>query len=75
MHFPHGVVALAETTDPVEAAEAAGLRYVGEAEEAGPAIRRRRAGKGFSYVGPDGRPIHDRLVLARIKALTPTAKK
>jgi DNA topoisomerase-1 len=63
------VVAPAETTDPVESAEAAGLRYVGEAEEAGPAIRRRRSGKGFAYIGPDGRPIRDTQVLARIKAL------
>src|SRR5947209_380162 len=55
--------------DPVESAAAAGLRYVSDAEEAGPSIRRKRSGKGFSYVGPDGRPIHDKNELARFKAL------
>jgi DNA topoisomerase-1 len=69
LHCGLGVVTAAETIDPVESAEAAGLRYVGEAEEAGPAIRRRRAGRGFSYRGPDERPITDKQVLARIKAL------
>lgn len=34
-----------------------------------PGIARRRAGKSFSYVGLDGRPIHDPAILARIKAL------
>ncbi len=32
-------------------------------------IRRRRRDGGFSYRGPDGRPIRDRATLARIKAL------
>jgi DNA topoisomerase-1 len=34
-----------------------------------PGIRRRRAGKGFSYVGPGGRPIRDAGTLARIRSL------
>lgn len=34
-----------------------------------PGIRRKRAGKGFSYVGPDGRTIRDPRLLARIRAL------
>ena len=34
-----------------------------------PGITRRRAGKAFSYRGPDGRPIKDRTDLARIKRL------
>ncbi len=53
-------------TDPVESAKAAGLRYV---NDAGPGIKRKRAGKHFSYVGVDGKPIHDSKELTRIKAL------
>jgi DNA topoisomerase I len=34
-----------------------------------PGIRRFRRGRGFSYVGPDGRPVRDPEVLARIRAL------
>ena len=51
--------------NPVEAAKAAGLRYV----SGGPGIRRRRAGTGFSYVDPDGRRITDPDVLGRIRSL------
>jgi DNA topoisomerase-1 len=47
-------------------AQSAGLRYI---TDASPGIRRRRAGTGFSYVGLDGKAIHDREILARIKAL------
>jgi DNA topoisomerase-1 len=36
------------------AARAAGLRYV---NDAGPGIRRVRRGKGFSYLGPDGKAV------------------
>ena len=43
-----------------------GLRYV--SDEA-PGIRRRRRGRHFSYVGPDGRPVRDRATLARIAGL------
>jgi DNA topoisomerase-1 len=32
-------------------------------------IRRVRAGKGFRYLDPDGKPVHDRDVLARIRSL------
>ena len=53
-------------TDPEAAAAAAGLRYV---HDGGPGIRRKRAGKGWSYAGPDGKPIKDRAELARFKAL------
>jgi DNA topoisomerase-1 len=52
--------------DPVAAARAAGLRYV---TDAGPGIRRKRAGRGFSYRGLDGEPIRDPGELRRIKAL------
>jgi len=52
--------------DPVAAAKIAGLRYVSDAD---PGIRRKRAGRSFSYTGLDGRPIRDRETLARIKSL------
>ena len=47
-------------------ARAAGLRYVsGE----GPGISRRRRGKGFEYLGVDGKPVRDRRTLERIRSL------
>lgn len=52
--------------DPVESAEAVGLCYVSDTM---PGIRRRKTGTGFSYVGPDGRPIKDRAALQRIRSL------
>jgi len=52
--------------EPAESAQAAGLRYVSDAS---PGIRRRRAGRGFSYVGPDGRPVRDRATIERIRRL------
>ena len=51
---------------PVESARAAGLRYVSDTS---PGIRRKRAGKHFSYIGLDGKPVHDRQELQRIRAL------
>jgi DNA topoisomerase I len=54
------------STDPADSAQAAGLRYVSDVT---PGIRRRRAGTGFSYVGPDGRTIRDKPTLARIRSL------
>jgi DNA topoisomerase-1 len=51
---------------PPESAQAAGLRYV---TDAGPGIRRKRAGTGFSYVDADGRTIKDKATLARIRSL------
>ncbi|HUF11562.1 MAG TPA: hypothetical protein VMN78_00515 [Longimicrobiales bacterium] len=48
-------------------AKAAGLRYVTDAM---PGIGRRRHGRGFIYIGPDGRTIRDRATLERIRALT-----
>ncbi|HSE98802.1 MAG TPA: DNA topoisomerase IB [Blastocatellia bacterium] len=52
--------------DPVEAARSAGLRYVSDTK---PGITRRRAGKGFSYTGPDGKAVRDEETLKRIKSL------
>ena len=54
------------SSDPVESAQAAGLRYVSDAQ---PGIRRRRAGRGFGYVGLDGRALRDKATLARIRSL------
>src|SRR5579871_3172077 len=51
---------------PIAAARDAGLRYV---LDVAPGIRRRRAGRGFRYLGPDGQPLRDPKVLRRIKAL------
>ena len=44
----------------------AGLRYV---SDRGPGFRRRRAGRGFTYLDVGGAPIRERRVLRRIKAL------
>jgi len=44
----------------------AGLHYV---TDESPGIQRKRAGKGFAYVGPDGKPIRDAETLVRIKHL------
>lgn len=57
----------AETlADPEASAKAAGLRYVSDDM---PGIRRRAHGEHFAYVAPDGSPIDDEKVLARIKSL------
>jgi DNA topoisomerase I len=52
--------------DPIESAQAAGLRYVSDTT---PGIRRRRSGSGFSYVAPDGKVIKDAAEISRIKSL------
>ena len=52
--------------DPVESAKEAGLRYV---HDGMPGFRRRRAGRSFSYIGTDGRPIRDPSELRRIRSL------
>jgi DNA topoisomerase-1 len=52
--------------EPAEAAKAADLRY---ASDGRPGIRRRRSGKGFSYVASDGSTVRDRATLTRIRAL------
>jgi DNA topoisomerase-1 len=59
-------VTLEPTLDPAGAARSARLRYV---SAFGPGIRRRRAGKAFSYTGTDGRPLRDHDELARIRSL------
>jgi DNA topoisomerase-1 len=52
--------------DPPAAAAAAGLQYV---QDDGPGITRRRRGKGFQYLRPDGTSLTDEAELGRIKAL------
>jgi DNA topoisomerase I len=52
--------------DPADAAEAAGLNYVSDQE---PGIRRRKAGKGFTFVLPDGGKVTDAATLQRIRSL------
>ncbi len=54
------------STDPLESAAEAGLRYV---SGSGPCIQRVRRGKSFSYVGPDGKPLRDPKHLERIRSL------
>jgi DNA topoisomerase I len=52
--------------EPERSARAAGLRYVSDDR---PGISRRRRGRGFQYIGPDGETITDRDARARIEAL------
>jgi DNA topoisomerase-1 len=55
------------TRDPAAAdAAEAGLRYVTDAR---PGFTRRRAGRGFAYLDPDGRRITDDETLRRIRSL------
>jgi DNA topoisomerase I len=52
--------------DPVQSAKAAGLRYVSDTR---PGIQRKRFGKGFRYLDPNGAPLRDKDALARIRSL------
>jgi DNA topoisomerase-1 len=52
--------------DPIDSAKTASLRYVNDGT---PGIRRRPNGKGFVYVGADGKTICDPEELRRFKAL------
>ena len=52
--------------DPAQFAEQCGLIYVSDEE---PGIRRRRRGRGFTYLYPDGRVVKDRHALERIRLL------
>jgi DNA topoisomerase-1 len=55
----------ASVTAPEHAADA-GLRYVSDST---PGLHRLRHGKGFRYVGPDGKTLRDAQQRARIRAL------
>jgi DNA topoisomerase I len=50
----------------IETARSAGLRWVTDVQ---PGLRRVRAGRGFKYLQPSGRPLSDARALARIRAL------
>ncbi|HET8840631.1 MAG TPA: hypothetical protein VFN35_04150, partial [Ktedonobacteraceae bacterium] len=50
----------------LDSAEIANLCYVSDAS---PGISRRRRGKHFSYLTPDGKPLQQQAELERIKAL------
>jgi|KBSMisStandDraft_5_1062788.scaffolds.fasta_scaffold45470_3 DNA topoisomerase I len=52
--------------DPVESSRLAGLRYVTDSI---PGITRRRRGKAFQYFHPEGKPVRDKEILARVKSL------
>lgn len=58
-------IAIELVEDPVESAKAAGLRYV---TDRAPGIKRKKAGKGFTYAGAKGERIGEK-DLVRIKAL------
>ncbi|MET0531864.1 MAG: DNA topoisomerase IB [Microvirga sp.] len=55
-----------DVVDPRDAAETAGLLYVSDEE---PGIRRKKSGKGFTYLRPDGKKVADDATLKRIKSL------
>jgi DNA topoisomerase I len=55
-----------EVSDSAEVAKSAGLRYVSDMS---PGIKRKRVGKHFSYIGLDGKPIHDQEELKRIRSI------
>jgi DNA topoisomerase-1 len=63
---PEAAVSEGGVVDPVDAAQSAGLTYVNDDE---PGIRRRKSGKGFTYVDAKGRTIKDPDELRRLKAL------
>jgi len=50
----------------VSSAQAVGLKYVTDAM---PGIRRKRHGRGFSYVDPEGRVIRERAAIRRFRSL------
>jgi DNA topoisomerase I len=72
LRHSQGSMLLEETSEsgtvvePREAAESVGLRYVSDEE---PGIRRRKAGKGFSYVKSGNGSIDDPATLKRIRSL------
>ena len=54
------------TEDPEASAEMAGLRYVSDEE---PGISRKRWGRGFTYISPDGEHISDSSLKERFESL------
>ncbi|MBX6740475.1 MAG: DNA topoisomerase IB [Acetobacteraceae bacterium] len=66
MLFDDSSAASSSVVDAREAASEAGLLYVSDET---PGIARRRAGKGFSYRLPGGKPARDVATLQRIRSL------
>jgi DNA topoisomerase I len=56
----------APPAESIASAREAGLRWVSDDM---PGIRRRKAGRGFFYVGPDGERVRDERVLRRIHSI------
>lgn len=56
----------APVPDETQSAKLAGLRYT---RLGGLGIQRKRAGKGFVYLKPEGKPVRDQATLTRIRAL------
>jgi DNA topoisomerase-1 len=63
---PSSATESAPIVDPRDAARTAGLRYVSDSQ---PGIRRKKAGKGFTYVYPDGKRVADDKHLSRIRSI------
>ncbi len=59
-------LAIAVYVDPEESAKAAGLRYISDDM---PGIRRRKKGKGFTFLDAKGNTMRDAKVLQRIRKL------
>ncbi|KAB0267750.1 DNA topoisomerase IB [Microvirga brassicacearum] len=57
---------LPNVVDPRDAAETAGLVYVSDEQ---PGIRRKKAGKSFTYMTAGGDKVEDKATLARIRSL------
>src|SRR5260370_38705002 len=57
---------LEQLKDPLKSAEAVGLRYVTDDI---PGISRQKAGQGFVYHHPSGKPVRDQKTLGRITSL------
>lgn len=64
--LPAAIGESGDARPPEEAAEAAGLRYVSDAD---PGIQRRKTRSGFRYVSPAGEPVRDGETLGRIRSL------
>lgn len=54
------------SSEHIDSAKAAGLRYVTDAM---PGIRRLRRGRGFAYVAPDGQAVRERAAVKRFASL------
>src|SRR5205809_2287581 len=65
-HLPEETLRQRPSREFVGSAKAAGLHYVTDSL---PGIRRRRVGRGYSYVDPDGRVIRERERIRRFRSL------